>query len=191
MSGGAPVTPADPDWRHAVLQFWFEELEPAAWFKKDAAVDEQIRDRFATLPVALRDVPPDQLASSAKGALAAVLALDQFPRNLHRGTPAAFACDPHARAVAQLAIALGFDRLLRKDERLFLYLPFEHAEDAMLQARAITLITRLGIAGWTEYAHAHQTIIDRFGRFPHRNAALGRVSTPDELAFLQTANSSF
>lgn len=191
MNDNAPVRMSDADWTRQVLRFWFEELEPDAWFTKSEETDARIRRRFSDLPADLCAVAPEKLAGSAKDALAAVLALDQFPRNLHRGSSEAFACDDQALAVAQHTIAHGFDRLLRRDERLFLYLPFEHCEDAGMQARSVELIGRLGNPGWHQYALAHKVIVDRFGRFPHRNAALGRPTTAEELAFLQTPGSSF
>ena len=181
----------DADWRGAVLRFWFRELQPAAWFVKNHAVDVQIVSRFGGLVAEVLQQPTASLVADAKTALAAVVVLDQFPRNIFRGTARAFATDAAALEVAGSAVGLGFDRLLRRDERLFLYLPFEHAEDAGLQARSVELITRIGNSEWTRYAVAHKVIVDRFGRFPHRNAALGRVSTAEEEAFLQTPGSGF
>lgn len=191
MNDNAPVRMSDPDWARDVLHLWYEELAQDQWFGKSDDTDARIRRRFALLPADLRAVPPASLVTSAKAALAAVLALDQFPRNMHRGTADAFAFDAQALAVAQRTIALGYDTLLRKNERLFVYLPFEHSEDARMQARSVELFGRLGNPGWHQYAVAHKVIIDRFGRFPHRNAALGRVSTPEETAFLATPGSSF
>ena len=118
--------------------------------------------------------------------LAAVIVVDQFSRNMFRGTPRAFAADPIARRLARRAVDRGFDLSMTREERLFLYLPFEHSEDREDQARSVHLIGQLGHDGWTRYAQAHQSIIDRFGRFPHRNAILGRTSTPDELALLES-----
>jgi uncharacterized protein (DUF924 family) len=191
MNDVAPLHSSDPDWPWQVLRFWFQDLDPKAWFTRSEDTDARIRRRFSLLPADLCTVDPRLLATSAKGALAAVIVLDQFPRNMHRGTAEAFAYDDQALMVAQRAIGLGLDRLLRRDERLFLYLPFEHSENARMQARSVELMARLGNSGWHQYALAHKEIIDRFGRFPHRNVALGRASTPDELAFLQTSGSSF
>jgi uncharacterized protein (DUF924 family) len=191
MTDTAPIRGAASNWPWRVLRFWFKELTPEAWFTKSEDTDASIRQRFSLLPADLRLVAHQTLATSAKGALAAVIVLDQFPRNMHRGTAEAFAYDDQALMVAQRAIGLGLDRLLRGDERLFLYLPFEHCEDARMQARSVELMARLGNSGWHQYALAHKEIIDRFGRFPHRNVALGRASTPEELAFLQTPGSSF
>lgn len=191
MTNTAPIRGADPDWPWRVLRFWFKELASEAWFTKSEDTDALIRRRFSQMPADLRLVAPQTLTTSAKVALAAVIVLDQFPRNLHRGTAEAFAYDDQALKVAQRAIGLGLDRLLRRDERLFLYLPFEHCEDARMQGRSVELMTRLGNSGWHQYAMAHKAIIDRFGRFPHRNAVLGRPSSLEELAFLQTPGSSF
>lgn len=185
-----------PAWARDVLHFWFTELTPVAWFKRDDAVDAAIRDRFAALHAALAAAPPGAHPSaddlSPRLALAAVLVLDQMPRNMFRGTAAAFASDPQARAISHAAVARGLDvRLERGAQRLFLYLPFEHSEAAADQELSVRLIERLGDAEWTRYAWAHKHIIDRFGRYPHRNAALGRDSTPDEIAFLSQPGSSF
>ena len=133
----------------------------------------------------------ETLACGAKEALAAVVVLDQFPRNMFRGTARAFASDGPALNVASRAVALGWDRLLRRDERVFLYLPYEHSEDRVMQARSVELMSRLGNVEWTRYAQAHKDVIDRFGRFPHRNAALGRASTPEEEAYLAMPGSGF
>jgi uncharacterized protein (DUF924 family) len=123
--------------------------------------------------------------------LATVIVLDQFSRNLHRDDARAFAADPQARTLARRALELGVDRGLAPAERLFLYLPFEHSEDLADQQLAVQLVTGLGDAGWTRYAEAHRDIIARFGRFPHRNAVLGRATTPEEEAFLREPMSRF
>jgi uncharacterized protein (DUF924 family) len=140
-------------------------------------------------------------AVSAEGALALVILLDQFPRNLHRGSPQAFAADPLARRIAAAAIAAGFDRATPWDRRKFFYLPFEHSEDAADQALSVELFAawlvespperRAAAEDQFEYVLRHQEIIERFGRFPHRNVALGRVTTPEEAIFLQEPRSSF
>ena len=135
--------------------------------------------------------PEDILLTDANKALAAVIVLDQFSRNMFRATPGAFANDAKALAIAQKAIAEGFAGALSGDERLFLYLPFEHQENVDAQARSVELISALGDPELTKYAQAHKDIIDRFGRFPHRNAILGRTSTAEELEFLKGQGSSF
>lgn len=174
-----------------VLAFWFEELTPDDWFGGGEAVDNRIRDRFLALHEALRDDVPESWRATARGMLAAVIALDQFPRNLYRGDPRAFAADPVALALATEAIERGLDRTMTHDERKFLYLPFEHSEDPSVQARSVELFAALEDEETTGYAIRHQEIIDRFGRFPHRNEVLGRESTPEELAFLKEPDSSF
>ena len=167
------------DWTADVLGFWFDELRESRWFARDEALDAVIRRRFLPVYEQVLARGPESF-STPQQALAAVLVLDQFPRNMFRGTPRAFAADPLARDIARSAIGAGFDSALTPPQRLFLYLPFEHSENAADQVLAVRLIEPLGNAGWTRYAVAHQTLIERFGRFPHRNAILGRVSTPEE-----------
>ncbi len=176
--------PAEPAWVAEVLEFWFEELGEAHWFANNDGIDARIRDRFLSLHQRL--VAHDGCVAATPWALlAAVIVLDQFSRNLFRGTPRAFAADPIARRLSRSAISQGFDTGLKEQERLFLYMPFEHSEDCEDQALAVELIARLGNEEWTRYAIAHRTIIDRFGRFPHRNAILNRPSSVDEVALLQ------
>ncbi|MGH6817049.1 MAG: DUF924 family protein [Hyphomicrobiaceae bacterium] len=183
---------AVPDaWVADVLQFWFVELIQKAWFEKNEAVDQMVRDRFSTVYEAVAQRLAAEALTTPERALATVIVLDQFPRNLFRGSARAYATDPLARDIAAEALACGFDERLDKSGRLFLYLPFEHSENAADQARAVALFARLGDADWLRYAEAHKRIIDRFGRFPHRNAVLGQSSTPEEIAFLQQPGSSF
>ena len=182
---------ADEEWIGEVLRFWFGEIDPAARFRKDAAVDATIRARFLILYEVLAKWPASAALVSPERALATVLVLDQFPRNLFRGSAQAFATDALAREVARAAIAKGLDASFDKDWRLFLYLPFEHSEDKADQARSVELISSLGDPDLADWAVRHKVVVDRFGRFPHRNAALGRVSTPEEEAFLAEPGSSF
>ena len=194
---------AEPAWVSEVLRFWFEELSAADWFGKSDAVDERIRARFGALWRTLRDEPPATALGSARRALATVIVLDQFPRNMFRASPEAFASDSLALAISRAAVDAGLDRQLvgarsadgsrplDVQARLFLYLPFEHSEAIEDQHRSVALIGALGDAKLTHYAEAHRVIIARFGRFPHRNAALGRQSTAEELAFLAGPDSSF
>ncbi len=172
-----------------VLSFWFEVLTPEQWWR-DRTLDEWIAGRFLDVYHELRRAVPSDWLASAPGVLAGVLVLDQFPRNMFRGTAAAFATDAAARRLTDEAVSRGFDAGLSVDERLFLYLPFEHSEDAADQARAVALIEALGNPHFTAFALEHKAVIDRFGRFPQRNAALVRVSTAEEAAFLAegTAN---
>ena len=184
-----PVT-TEPPWVGDVLRFWFDELSPTQWFTKDADLDGQIRERFLGLYERLL-AGTEAHPASARGALAAVIVLDQFPRNIFRGDPRAFATDPIARRIAKTAIASNFDAALSTAQRLFLYLPLEHSEDLDDQMLAVRLIESLGDAEWTKYAIAHKDIIERFGRFPHRNAILGRPSTPAEVELLNDPMGSF
>ncbi len=182
---------ASEEWIGDVIGFWFEELGRPKWFAKDDGVDAAVRERFLVLYEVLSTWPAADAFASASRALATVLVLDQFPRNMFRDDAQAFATDDVARAVAQGALAKGLDTELKPEERIFFYLPFEHSEDKDDQARAVALISGLGDEELTRYARAHKAIIDRFGRFPHRNAALGRVSTPEEEAFLAEPGSAF
>jgi uncharacterized protein (DUF924 family) len=187
----------------AVLDFWFaapgdpEHLQTrAAWFRKDEAFDAQIRERFAPTIDAALDGRLTRWADTPHGALAQVIVLDQFPRNAFRGNARAFAGDTRALAAAQAMVANGADRTLAGVQRQFVYLPFEHAEDITAQREALRLFAQLeadepALAGLLRWAQVHHDIIERFGRFPHRNAMLGRDSTPDELAFLRQPGSSF
>jgi len=181
----------NPEWSADVLSFWFDQCGSGCWFSKDPAFDATVRRRFLALHDALARVADDQLLANARTALAAVIVFDQMSRNMFRDTPRAFATDPRALAVAQEALARSFDAELSKEERMFLYLPFEHAEDCVAQARCVALMATLGDAELNKWAEAHRSIVDRFGRFPHRNEVLGRVSTPEETEFLTKPGSSF
>ena len=175
---------AEPAWVTQVLDFWFRELGEESWFTASRDLDERIRKRF----LCVHDQIIESDASSLTGPrplLAGIVALDQFSRNMFRGTPRAFAADPLARRLARDVIALGLDLPMAPAERHFVYLPFEHSEDREHQAIAVRLIEQLGDASWAHDARRHQRVIDRFGRFPHRNAILGRTSSPEELQFLR------
>jgi uncharacterized protein (DUF924 family) len=180
----------EPAWVGDVLHFWFQELGAEHWFARSTELDGDIRKRFLALHERIAGGALED-AETPRAALAAVVVLDQFSRNMFRNSPGAFAADPLARRRARQAIARGFDSGLTNEERLFLYMPFEHSEDREDQALACELIGGLGDADWTHYAQAHKVIIDRFGRFPHRNAVLGRVSTAEEVEFLRDPDSSF
>jgi uncharacterized protein (DUF924 family) len=173
------------------LKFWFEQIDPDQWFEKDATLDASIRERFLDLHEILVSRGNNRLLADAQTALAAVIVLDQMSRNIFRGTSRAFAADPQALRLAEAAIARGFDAGLTKGQRMFLYLPFEHAEDRRSQARCVELMASLGDPEVQKWAEAHRTIVDRFGRFPHRNAVLGRMSTPEEIEFLKQPDSCF
>ncbi|MFC7477538.1 DUF924 family protein [Dankookia sp. GCM10030260] len=186
-----------------ILDFWFgPDLAPwqlQRWFRPDPAFDGACRDRFGDLLAPARDGALDGWAATPHGALALLLVLDQFPRNLHRGTPLAFASDHHARAIARQAVLRDrMDLGLPASARCFLYLPFEHAEDLGCQDLSVALFEGLrddpvhaAPAASIAYAWAHRAVIRRFGRFPHRNAALGRATTPAEAAYLAQPGAGF
>ena len=175
------ATATEPEWVAGVLDFWFVQSGPRDWFARDDAFDARLRERFGELHARLA-ADPGPLPDTARVALATVIVLDQFSRNLHRGDARAFAADAAARAIAAHAIERGFDRGLDAGARLFLYLPFEHSEDLADQDRAVALVAALGNAEWSRYAEAHRAVVARFGRFPHRNATLGRAPRADEIA---------
>jgi uncharacterized protein (DUF924 family) len=166
-----------------VVSFW-REAGPDKWWEKDDAFDQLVRSRFLPLHEAAARGELAQWEDSAESALALAILLDQFPRNMFRGSPHAFATDPLARAVATGAIAHGFDQKIDPGIRQFFYLPFMHSEVLADQHRCCELYEALGDAGLTEFATAHRDIIAKFGRFPHRNRALGRTTTPAEQDFL-------
>lgn len=187
---GTSSDPMEPGWVTGVLRYWFDELQESQWFVADAGVDQEIRARFLALHGQL--LSNDGIAvESRRALLAAVIVLDQFSRNMFRGTARAFAADGVARSLARQAVEKGLDLNMSNEERFFLYLPFEHSEDREDQARAVALIGQLGRDDWTRYAEAHRAVIERFGRFPHRNAVLGRQSTPEEVAALAEPMNSF
>lgn len=172
-----------PDFSPAtIVQFWLD-AGPKRWFRKDAAFDDDFRARFAAEHEAAAAGELEDWRASAEGSLALLILLDQYPRNSFRGTARMFATDAQALAVARRAIEQGFDTAVAPSLRSFFYLPFEHSEKLEDQDRALDLYTALG--GETlRYAHIHRDIIVRFGRFPHRNPLLGRVTTPEEQKFL-------
>jgi uncharacterized protein (DUF924 family) len=166
-----------------VVAFW-REAGPEKWFKKDEAFDAEIADRFSAIYGAAADGAHDAWAESAEGALALVLVLDQFSRNLHRGSARAFASDPKALQIAEMALSRGDDHAVSKDLQVFFYMPFEHSESLADQRTAIRLTHAMQSANYLGYAHIHHNVIRRFGRFPHRNAVLGRHTTAAERTFL-------
>jgi uncharacterized protein (DUF924 family) len=180
-----------PEQARDLLTFWFEELTPEQWFRKDAAVDAAVRQRFGELYERLARNGGEAWAASPEGALAAVIGLDQLPRNLFRGEPRAFASDGAALALAERAIARGLDQSLAPRQRMMLYMPFQHSEDPAVQARSEALFADVGDPQALAFARRHREVIARFGRFPHRNAILGRVSTPEEREFLSQPGSAF
>ena len=166
-----------------VIRFW-SDAGPDRWFTKDDAFDAEIRRRFLATHEAAAAGRLADWESTAEGALALLILLDQFPRNMFRGSARAFATDPRARAVTAAALLRGFDAQVPANLRAFFYLPFEHSEAMADQDRGIALYTAAGDADGLKWAKIHHDIITRFGRFPHRNAVLGRATTPAEQAFL-------
>lgn len=175
-----------PEEAREILSYWFDTLTAEQWWTRDDTVDATIRRKFSNLFERLAAGVPPAWLETPRGRLAAVIALDQFPRNLFRGSPRSFATDERALALARETIELGLDSGLNENERIFLYVPFEHSEDREDQARAIDLYENLGHAESLEFAKKHKQIIDRFGRFPHRNEVLGRESTREEIEFLKS-----
>lgn len=176
---------SEQDWIDEVLHFWFEELQPEAWYTRNPQVDDAIRNRFLSLYEKLAQHVPPEATSTVRGALATVIVLDQFPRNMFRGSARAFATDNQALAIADRAIDAAFDRQLPAEQRQFLCMPFQHCEDRATQARSVELFKDVSEVT-LDYAYRHKDVIDRFGRFPHRNAVLGRQSTPAEIEFMKT-----
>ena len=166
-----------------IVAFW-HAAGPSKWFAKDAAFDDTLRARFLDAHFAAARREHEALLDDADGALALVLLLDQVPRNVFRDSGHAFATDPLARAYATRAIDAGHDQRVDPALRVFFYLPFEHSEDIADQDHCVALVTTMGDANYLKYAEAHRDVIRRFGRFPHRNRALGRDNTPKEQAWL-------
>jgi uncharacterized protein (DUF924 family) len=174
-----------------VLSFWFEEIDPKQWWKKDPGFDRLCRDRFLDLHRQAAQGELFHWRDDAPGRLAEIIILDQFSRNMFRDTPRAFAYDAIALVLAQEAVRCGADQQLDTQRRSFLYMPYMHSESARIHAEALRLITQLGNEGTLKFEIQHKEIIDRFGRYPHRNEILGRVSTIEERDFLQQPGSSF
>ena len=174
----------DGAWSSEVVAFWFDELEPKDWWRATPDIDATIRRRYATLYEALRRRPPDPSTLVAAGHLAAVIVHDQFPRHLFRGTAEAYATDGLALAMTLDAIHRDLDGALDGSRRHFLYMPLMHSEEPAMQSLSMQRFRALGDLGALRSATDHQATIARFGRFPQRNDALGRQSTPDEVAYL-------
>lgn len=174
-----------------ILDFWFTELTPKQHYAKDAALDEVIRARFAATLEAAARCELFAWRATPEGRLAEILVLDQFSRNIHRDTARAFAQDPLALALAQELVASGQDQGLPPAQRGFAYLPYMHSESPLVHTQALALFAAPGLESMLDFERRHKAIIDRFGRYPHRNAILGRTSTPEEVAFLSEPGSSF
>lgn len=175
----------------SVISFWFNEIEPAQWWKVDAGFDRLIRERFGDLHERATRAELFEWRHDPQGRLAEVIVLDQFSRNIFRGERRAFDSDPLALALAQEAVAAQVDLALPEAERVFLYMPYMHSESALIHAVAVDLFREHAPKSNYDFELRHKAIIDRFGRYPHRNAILGRVSTPEESAFLREPGSSF
>ena len=174
-----------------VLRFWFEEIQPAQWWKKDEAFDALIATRFSSLHASAARCELYAWRGSARGRLAEIIVLDQFSRNIYRDQPASFANDPLALALAQEAIAAGADRELSPAENSFLYMPLMHSESLAIHEVALRLFEANGSKNSLDFELRHKRVIEQFGRYPHRNAILRRVSTADEIEFLKLPGSGF
>lgn len=174
-----------------ILDFWFEEIDRALWFRKSDEFDQLIIDRFSGVHAQANACELYHWRASAEGRLAEIIVLDQFSRNMFRGSARSFTSDSLALALAQEAVAQGADRQLRDTQRTFMYMPYMHSESAAIHEDALRLYEQNGLASNLDYEIRHKRIIDRFGRYPHRNEVLGRESTEQELEFLSQPGSSF
>lgn len=174
-----------------VLHFWFEELEPRQHWVKDATLDENIAARFGALHDQAKNGELEAWRSTSEGRLAEILLLDQFSRNIYRDEPESFACDALARRLSMEAIQSGADKLLSVDQRAFLYMPLMHSEEKEDHQLALKVFDQPGLENSLDFERRHWRIIERFGRYPHRNELLGRDSTPEEHNFLTEPGSRF
>lgn len=174
-----------------ILSFWFETLQPPDWFRKNNRLDKQIRERFGATHGAARRGEFYGWRPDPAGRLAEIIVLDQFSRNIYRDNPLAFAQDNQALVLAQEAVLAGADESLAPQQRAFLYMPFMHSESRLIHAWAMELFSQPGLENQLSYEKNHKAIIERFGRYPHRNAILGRASSEEEKAFLKEPGSSF
>jgi uncharacterized protein (DUF924 family) len=174
-----------------IVNFWFSDIDPALWWRKDDAFDAQVSATFGDLLKLAATGACAPWRESPWGRLAEILVLDQFSRNAYRNTPAAFAQDALALHCAQAAVAVGADRHLPMPKRAFLYMPYMHSEDQAVHQESVRLFNQPGLENMLNFAHQHKAIIDKFGRYPHRNSILGRESTAEEIQFLTQPHSSF
>ncbi|HKI60246.1 MAG TPA: DUF924 family protein [Mariprofundaceae bacterium] len=174
-----------------IIRFWFSELEPMQWFKKDLNLDQDIKAHFSPTHRAASLGELEPWRSTPEGRLAEIIVLDQFSRNIYRDTPLAFACDPMALVLAQEAIRIDADQKVAFEKRSFFYMPYMHSESAKVHEWAVELFSQPGAEFQFEFELKHKAIIDGFGRYPHRNEILGRTSTPKEIEFLKQPDSSF
>lgn len=168
-----------------VISFWFEEIDPQLWFTKDEAFDQLLRTRFYDLHEQVSKGETYLWRNTPEGRLAEIIVLDQFSRNMFRGTAKAFASDAQALVLAQEAVMQGDDMDLPVSQRGFLYMPYMHSESALIHEQALKLFAQEGLENAYKFEIAHKQIIDQFGRYPHRNAAMGRESTAAELEFMK------
>jgi uncharacterized protein (DUF924 family) len=174
-----------------IINFWFQELKPNQWYAKNDELDQSICKRFGETHQKATQCELYSWRETPQGRLAEIIVLDQFSRNIFRDSAKAFAADPLALALSQEAVHSKSDETLPPKERAFLYMPFMHSESAEIHKKAIELFSQSGLDANLDFALKHKAIIDRFGRYPHRNKILGRVSTPEEIEFLQGPGSSF
>lgn len=174
-----------------ILKFWFEEIEPSQWWKKDENFDGLIVERYSAIHHAASRCELFDWRREARGRLAEIIVLDQFSRNMCRGSPLSFANDTLALGLAQEAVSLGADKPLEAAERTFLYMPFMHSESLKIHEIAVELFRANGLPNNLDFEMRHRAIIERFGRYPHRNAILGRESTDEEIEFLKEPGSAF
>lgn len=174
-----------------VLGFWFEDIDPGLWWKKDAEFDQLIRDRFGSLHASATRGELFEWRADPRGRLAEVIVLDQFSRNMYRDDAQSFSYDGMALVLAQEAVRSGADKSLSAAEKSFLYLPYMHSESVSIHQEAVQLFQQPGLENNLDFEYRHKAIIDEFGRYPHRNEVLGRLSTEREKAFLQQPGSSF
>lgn len=184
-SEGRDLNPQD------VVRFWFDELTPEQWFKQDDEVDAMIAARFKPAVEQAAASELDDWADTPEGTLGLLILLDQFTRNIYRDSAQAFAQDAKARAITKAALARGFDQKLPMKCRMFVYLPLEHSEDLADQDLCVALCEAMGNENYLDYAKRHRVVIARFGRFPHRNAVLGREPTQEERDYLEGRDTPF
>ncbi|MBQ0795915.1 DUF924 family protein [Zhongshania sp.] len=175
----------------SILEFWFAELPPSAWFTSSAELDSTIARRFGDIHQSALAGELYSWRHKPQGRLAEIIVLDQFSRNIYRDTPRAFAADGQALVLTQEALRVHADAELTEEQRVFLYMPYMHSESAAIHSASVRLYETLGREENYRFALAHQQVIERFGRYPHRNAILGRTSSDEELAFLKEPGSSF
>jgi uncharacterized protein (DUF924 family) len=174
-----------------IIKFWFEELETSQWYKKDENLDNEMRERFMQVHSQATVGELFLWRKTPTGRLAEIIVLDQFSRNMFRGDPRSFSSDPLALVLAQEAVSIGADQELTDTQKSFLYMPYMHSESQVIHEESVRLFTEAGLKDNLDFEFKHKVIIDRFGRYPHRNEVLGRTSTPEEIEFLKGPHSSF